>query len=95
MVNEGQKIPKVFSKESFEIWLPDRSGAFVAAFKLRPPETNSVTEKWSYKWGTIHPDSTWYFKIVLRLLIDMIAFHMELTPIGFQGSSLKKAFLRL
>ena len=93
--NKSLKASKVFPKKGLEVEQCDGSGVLVTALLLSPFEPDRAIEKWSYKSNTIHPGCIWYFKIILRLLTEVVAFHVRLTLISFLGPSLKRAFLRL
>ena len=82
-------------KEGFELRSCDWNSAFMAVLIVSLFEADRFTKKWGFKRSTIYFGGGKYFKIIFTLLIEMVAFHVRLTPIGFQGSSLKKLLLRL
>lgn len=88
-INEGLETPKILLKESFELWLCDKSGAFVVVFILSLSEANKTIKEWDCKQGTIYSNGTRGFETVFTLLIEVITFYVKLTIIGFWYFRLK------
>lgn len=82
-------------KKGFELWPHDKSVTFIVVLVLSLSEADAITKKWGCEWGIFHPGSARGFKMVFKLLTEVVVFYMELIPISFQAFSIKWSFLRL
>lgn len=65
-------------EKDFKIGVSEKSGIFMAALVLNLSEADDAMEEWGCKQDIIHPGDTWYFKVVLILVIKVITIYLKL-----------------